>query len=206
MKLAKEIHTGNVRMVSDDFKFEGFVDVTSYEEWERSLFNDRFDFEIVKSEVNKHLTKIAGADFSKWEDLDYKEQSIACRLSLAPKEKADTLFSNDEQIQFRAEVLRWSHKSRKVRWIRTIAVIQTVLNVSDMYFVMKELSSYMVSYVHLNIIGTKYDGNPGIMDFIESTGAVSAKMNELVRVPNEGTFGEFIDELKNTVIYGKGTY
>jgi hypothetical protein len=175
-------------VVSEEEK-EGYIDISSIQNWYSYMDYLDVDYKFSRDEIKKLFYKSTHA----WEDLTIEEKTILAKLMLVSKMHRDEVMSQLEQDKEACKHISKITVVRKERYEKLLSYIYTRLTRTDRKELYTILDKYRVPYVTYGEESIDSDMRYGILDFIKSISGI---------IPAEGTLEDFIKGCRGKIVSG----
>ena len=180
LKIGKRIEQQTVlnQDLPDLYVFSGsldtniYDDITSNENWMRVGLN-HYDYLFCRNQVISWTyakTTAIGQPFS---GLTLGEQQWAAKVFAVGKTERESVFNDDELLEFWGDFITSANDSRKKRWISAESLVSFKLEMSDSIDLAKTTNSLSNEYITYGIEEYSADGVDGLFDWLEGTAGFS---------------------------------
>jgi hypothetical protein len=174
----KSALNGNNPIIYSDTLQNGYSDITSIENWYTYGNNTGKDWKFIRNEIKTLMFSKAGSSLENYSNLNTNEKIIVAELFLVPEALRTPFFTSKQDYENSIRYNINSIKSRNNRYTSALSLFYLNLLKSDVNNIIKDLQSAVTTNVYANLIdnyiyygidGTRFDTDPGIFDYLEST-------------------------------------
>lgn len=172
---------GNKPVIYNTTLQDGYVDVTSIENWHKFGSMTGKDFKFIREQIKAIMFEKASNDLSNWSELSTEEATICSQYMLVPKSLRDLYLTNSQQIYYSNLFDTSVNISRKMRFRYVMMFLYNNLSLQDCQSIVNKLRyvegnnvvDLITNYIDYGIEGTIKNDPEAIYDFITSTPGTS---------------------------------